>query len=162
MLCSVCLLGGLPLLYIFLQRSRSEKVVFWFCVLCLHVCVKTPVLVHRFRCVFAYSSVCRSGFVCSHWNFHAYITSKNIKILKRHLVCWNSSVLWQIESLNSVLKQYYYPKFFGVGIALECISEQKDHYEVSQAWSEPLGAKVIHGVTLDSTATPAFMSQLQL
>lgn len=79
-----------------------------------------------------------------------------------HLVCWNSSVLWHIESLNSVLKQYYYRKFFGVAIALEFISEQKDRYEVSQAWSEPLGANGIHGVIPDSNATPAFMSQLRL
>lgn len=45
----------------------------WFCVLCLHVCVETPVLVHRFRFVFAYSHVDKSGFVCLHWKFHAHL-----------------------------------------------------------------------------------------
>lgn len=52
------------------------EITFWKCVqfhvLCLHVCVKTPVLVHRFGFGFAYSCVYKPGFVCSHWNFYAY------------------------------------------------------------------------------------------
>lgn len=82
----VSFLSDLQLLYIFLQRSRCENV--FNCVLCLHVCMKTPVLVHRFRFVFVYSCVHQSGFVCCHWNFHAFrFWNITHKTLKMHLVC---------------------------------------------------------------------------
>lgn len=121
-------------------RGHVLKTCLVLCTLLACMCENSSARAQIQRCVCLF--LCMWVRVCVLSLEFPCIYQHYLKTLKMHLVCWNLSVLWQIESLNSVLKQYYCRKFFGVGIALEFISEQKDRYEVSQAWSELLGANV--------------------
>lgn len=90
----------------------------WFCVLCLHVCVETPVLAHRFRFVFAYLHMDNQG-LCAFTGIFMHISSKNFTL---RLWKWIWSVgTWLhrgklrhwTQSFNSINH-----KFSGVGINL--------------------------------------------